>query len=130
MYWQWKEFTETVREGHRGGVKTAGTRKLDLAAYNKINAALKKKGYHLELTPAQVKDWDESAREKRVPDVPQNVLEKLSKVQTACDLAVSQAKDFFRKLSQIGNSDAVAAATAAKLKEDFEAPPLSTLVFV
>mgnify|MGYP003314065942 CR=1 FL=1 len=29
-YYQWREFTETEREGHRGGVSTEGTRKLDV----------------------------------------------------------------------------------------------------
>ena len=48
-YYQWREFTEIEREGHRGGVTTQGTRKLDVENYKRINLALEKWGWNLSL---------------------------------------------------------------------------------
>ena len=50
-YYQWREFTETEREEHRGGVATQGSRKLDKASYQKINRALEEFDWDLKLSP-------------------------------------------------------------------------------
>ena len=40
VFYQWKEYTETEREGHRGGLRTSGERKLNIKQYNQINDKL------------------------------------------------------------------------------------------
>ena len=53
-YYQWREFTEIEREGHRGGVTTSGSRKLDNDSYKVANRALSHWGCSLDLTPAAI----------------------------------------------------------------------------
>ena len=57
-YHQWRDFTETEREGHRGGVATEGSRQLELATYHTINRALQEREWDLHLTPKELKDWE------------------------------------------------------------------------
>ena len=57
-YYQWREFQEIEREGQRGGVSTQGTRKLDVENYNRINLALEKWQWNLQLTPKELQAWE------------------------------------------------------------------------
>ena len=54
VYYQWKEFDETEREGHRGGLRTSGERKLDVKQYNQINDKLAQYEWNINLAPAEL----------------------------------------------------------------------------
>ena len=53
-YYQWREFAEIEREGHRGGMSTEGSRKLDVENYKRINSALEKWEWDLKLTSKEI----------------------------------------------------------------------------
>ena len=116
-YYQWREFTETEREGHRGGVSTQGRRKLDLATYHTINRALQERKLDLQLRPKELKDWAND--ENRPP--PQKVFDKFEKVRKACQKAYNDARETYREVKNLPPHDILAAPIAAKLKQDFEA---------
>ena len=115
-YYQWREFTEIEREGHRGGVTTQGTRKLDVENYKRINLALEKWEWNLELKPKELQDWEGEAA-----IMPKKVTENLGKVQKACDKAYKESRLVYRQVADLSSTDTLAVPIAAKLKEDFEA---------
>jgi len=117
-YYQWREFTETEREGHRGGVSTEGSRRLEKKDYLAINEHLSQYQWNIELTKKEEKEW-----QGEHPKVPEKVIENLGKVQKACDRAHKEAKDLYRMLSDRGDMDNTAKAIAADLRNDFEATP-------
>ena len=117
-YYQWREFTEIEREGHRGGVTTQGTRKLDVENYKRINLALEKWEWNLQLKPKELQDWEGEAS-----IVPKKVFENLAKVQKACDKEYRDARDLYRQISGRSATDTLAGPMAEKLKQDFEATP-------
>ena len=119
-WYQWREFSEVEREGHRGGLVTEGTRKLDLADYTKINKTLSQYGCTLDLQPGAIGDIDRSSK---LADLPKKVLDNLSKVQKACDRAIGDAKGLFRRIDELSHSDPTAKALGVKLKADWEATP-------
>ena len=79
-YYQWREFSGIEREGHRGGLVTEGTRKLDLPDYSKINRTLSQYGCSLDLQPGARGDIDPRSK---LADLPKKVLDDLNKVQGA-----------------------------------------------
>ena len=115
-YFQWREFTEIEREGQRGGVSTQGTRKLDVENYKRINGALEKWQWNLQLTPKELQAWEGEAAE-----MPKKVTENLGKVQKACDKAYKDSRVVYRQVADLSSTDTLAVPIAAKLKEDFEA---------
>ena len=118
-YYQWREFQEIEREGQRGGVSTQGTRKLDVENYNRINLALEKWQWNLQLTPKELQAWEGEAAE-----MPKKVIDNLGKVYKACDKAYREARQAYRQVSDLPSTDALAVTMADKLKEDFEATPI------
>ena len=62
-YYQWREFQEIEREGHRGSVSTEGTRKLDVESDKRINGALEKWQWNVQLTPKELQAWEGEAAE-------------------------------------------------------------------
>ena len=118
-YYQWREFTETEREGHRGGVATEGSRKLDKASYQKINRALEEINWDLKLSPKELGDWEKNED----AEVPQKVIDNLHKVQKACDKAHREAREIYSSLSRLPHNVVLAVPMAEKLKADFEATP-------
>ena len=118
-YYQWREFTETEREGHRGGVATEGRRKLDKASYQKINRALEEISWDLKLSPKELGDWEKNEN----AEVSQKVHDNLGKVQKACDVAYREAREIYSSRSRLPRHDVLAVPIAEKLKGDFEATP-------
>ena len=86
-YYQWREFTETERDGHRGGVATKGSRKLEVASYHTINRALQERKWDLQLTPKELKNWE---KDENTPP-PQKVFGNLEKVRKACEKGYDEA---------------------------------------
>ena len=119
-WYQWREFSEVEREGHRGGLAIEGTRKLDIVDYNKINKTLSQYGCSLDLQPGAIGDTDRSSK---LADLPKKVLDNLGKVQKACDRAIGDAKGLFRRIDELSHSDPTAKALGVKLKADWEATP-------
>ena len=119
------EFSEIEREGHRGGLVTEGTRKLDLADYTKINKTLSQYGCTLDLQPGAIGDIDRSSK---LADLPKKVLDNLNKVQKACDRAIGDAKGLFRRIDELSLSDPTAKALGVKMKADWEATPSQDIV--
>ena len=115
-YYQWREFTEIEREGQRGGVSSQGTRKLDVENYKRINLALEKWEWNLELKPKELQDWEGEAQ-----IMPKKVIDNLGKVQKACDKAYKDSRLVYRQVADLSSTDTLAVPIAAKLKEDFEA---------
>ena len=76
-YYQWKEFAEVERAGHRGGMSTTGTRKLEIKQYSEINTQLAKYDWNPDLTQAEVKTWDTKAEDPKT--VPEKVLQNLDR---------------------------------------------------
>ena len=119
------EFSEVEREGHRGGLVTEGTRKLDLPDYRKINKTLSQYGCSLDLQPGAIGDIDRSSK---LADLPKKVLDNLNKVQKACDRAIGDAKGLFRRIDELSLSDPTANALGVKMKADWEAAPSQDIV--
>ena len=115
-YFQWREFTEIEREGQRGGVSTQGTRKLDVENYKRINLALEKRDWNLQLTPKQIQAWEGEAAV-----LPKKVTDNLGKVYKACDKEYKEARLIYRQVADLSSTDTLAVPMAAKLKEDCEA---------
>ena len=115
-YYQWREFTEIEREGHRGGVTTQVTRKLDVENYKRINLALEKWEWNLQITPKELQAWEGEAAA-----IPKNVTGNLGKVYKACDTGYKEARLIYRQVADLSSTDTLAVPIAAKLKEDFEA---------
>ena len=120
-FYQWKEFNEMEREGHRGGLKTSGERKLDIKQYNLINAELAKFDWNLNLSPQEMKMLTQHSETASLPD---KVIANLDKVQKACDKAVNDAKLVWRRLQDLKNADATTTALAKSLQDAFQAPLL------
>ena len=120
-YYQWKEFNEMEREGHRGGLKTSGERKVDIKQYNLINAELAKFDWNLNLSPQEMKMLTQAGETASLPD---KVIANLDKVQKACEKAVNDAKVVWRRLMDLKNADATTTALAKSLQEAFQAPLL------
>ena len=118
-YYQWREFTETEREGQRGGLSTEGTRKLDVDSYRRLNGALEQYNWNLQLTPKELKNWQDDVNS----EVPKKVIDNLGKVQKACDKEYRDARDLYRQISGRSATDTLARPMAEKLKQDFEATP-------
>ena len=125
-YYQWREFTETEREGHRGGLVSEGTRKLDVEEYKRLNGALEQYNWNLQLTPKELKNWQED----EAAEVPKKVIDNLGKVQKACDKAYRDAREHYRQLTERTQHDVLAGPMAKKLKDDFEATPTYYLFLV
>ena len=120
-FYQWKEFNEMEREGHRGGLKTSGERKVDIKQYNLINAELAKFDWNLNLSPQEMKMLTQGGETASLPD---KVIANLDKVQKACEKAVNDAKVVWRRLMDLKNADATTTALAKSLQEAFQAPLL------
>ena len=72
----------------------------------------------MELTENDVQEWEgETAR------ISPKVLEKLSKVEMTSERAHRQAKEHYRRISDLAETDHLAKRIARQLKEEFEAPP-------
>lgn len=109
------------REGHRGGLKTSGERKVDIKQYNLINAELAKFDWNLNLSPQEMKMLTQGGETASLPD---KVIANLDKVQKACEKAVNDAKVVWRRLMDLKNADATTTALAKSLQEAFQAPLL------
>ena len=127
-YYQWREFTEVEREGHRGGVTTSGTRKLDQASYKVATRALMHWGCSLDLTPTAIAGTPTKSIKGMSVDLSAKVLENLGKVQKACDRAISDGKGVFRRIDELGVADNTAKALGVKMKADIEATPSQDIV--
>ena len=115
-YFQWREFTEIEREGQRGGVSSQGTRKLGDENYKRIDLALEKPDFNLQLTQKQIQAW-----EREAAAAPKKVTDNLGKVYKACDKAYKDSRLVYRQVADLSSTDTLAVPMAAKLKEDFEA---------
>ena len=124
-YYQWREFTETEREGHRGGVATKGSRKLEVSSYHTINRALQERKWDLQLTPKELKNWE---KDENTPP-PQKVFSNLEKVRQACQKGYDEARGIYREIKNLPPDDILAAPIAAKLKQDFEATPSDLILY-
>ena len=113
---RWREFFQPDR---RGEVNEVPYLKLGLReSTHRINTGFSNWGCHLELTENEVQEWEgETAR------IPPNVLDKLSKVEMASERAHRQAKEHYRRISVLAETDPLANQIARELKLDFEAPP-------
>ena len=127
-YYQWREFTEIEREGHRGGVTTSGSRKLDNDSYKVANRALSHWGCSLDLTPAAIAGTPPKSVKGMSVDLSGKVLENLGKVQKACDRAISDGKGVYRRIDELGVADNTAKALGVKMKADIEATPSQDIV--
>ena len=127
-YYQWREFTEIEREGHRGGVETRGSRKPDLPNYKLLNRALSHYGCAMDLTPTAIDGNPLTSIEGMPADLPAKVLDHLGKVQKACDRAISDAKGMYRRIDELGVADNTAKALGVKMKADIEATPSQDIV--
>ena len=121
VYYQWKEFDETEREGHRGGLRTSGERKLDLKQYSQINEKLAQYEWNINLAPAELTSLVEQGETGALPE---KVIANLEKVQKACSKAVSESKLLWRRLMDLNAGDQTTSALADNLKSAFEAPPM------
>ena len=121
VYYQWKEFDETEREGHRGGLRTSGERKLDLKQYSQINEKLAQYEWNINLAPAELTSLVEQGE---TGSLPEKVIANLEKVQKACSKAVSESKLLWRRLMDLNAGDQTTSALADNLKSAFEAPPM------
>ena len=116
--------SETEREGHRDGMSTTGSRKLDLKQYNEINTQLAKYDWNLDLTVVERTAWgNESLADPR--PVPGKVTENLAKVQKACDKAIADGKAIMRRFEDLINpfSD-TDNALLGSLRTTIEPPPI------
>ena len=120
-YYQWKEFNEMEREGHRGGLKTSGDRTLDINKYKQINAALSKYEWNIELSSSELKMLTKFFENTTLPE---KVIANVAKVQKACEKAISEAKLVWRRLMDLKTADPTTTALAKSLKDAFEAPPI------
>ena len=90
----------------------------ELDSATRINVALENWGCHLQLTEEEVRQW-EGCLSRPIP----KVFETLRSVDVASERAYRQAKDLYRRISDLAETDQLTKRIARQLKKDSEAPP-------